>query len=329
MLTVNDPVSLDTIPDDEQGQASGVSATAEQGFGALGIAVLYALFHGAYVKRLHEIVDTGPLQDLTTQQYEALRAGLLAAESTGLRPSHFDPSLVQYLFPAKAASEHGYAIAFIAVSVVAAIGLAAVTLLVRSRRPRPRPGRRSPARRHAIHGEPRAQAVRRDGADAPAAVGVQRRPQLVLTERMGSVRTRAHVAEAEDVQAAAGTDHRREARDVLASLLAIERVEQRAVEHRVELPAECLEAQRIGDEELGVRAAIGSSRSRDRHRGRRNVEPEHVEAERRDVQRVVAGSAARIEHRAGERALARQPHDRGLWLSDVPRCRAIGVGGIP
>ena len=131
VLTVNDPVSLDTIPEDEQGQASGVSATAEQGFGAIGIAVLYALFHGAYVSRLHENVDTGPLQDLTNQQAEALRAGIMAAESTGLRPEHFDPSLVQYLFPAKTAAEHGYAITFIAVSVVAAIGLAAVAMLVR------------------------------------------------------------------------------------------------------------------------------------------------------------------------------------------------------
>ena len=55
VLTVNDPVSLDTVPDPDQGQASGVSATAEQGGGAIGIALLYALFHGAYVSRLHEL----------------------------------------------------------------------------------------------------------------------------------------------------------------------------------------------------------------------------------------------------------------------------------
>ena len=59
------------------------------------------------------------------------RAGILGAESTGLRPEHFDPSLVAYLFPADAASEHGYAVAFLAVSVVAAIGLAVVARLVR------------------------------------------------------------------------------------------------------------------------------------------------------------------------------------------------------
>src|SRR5215211_3266703 len=41
VLTTNDPVSLDSIPDADAGQASGVSATAEQFGGALGIAALY------------------------------------------------------------------------------------------------------------------------------------------------------------------------------------------------------------------------------------------------------------------------------------------------
>jgi hypothetical protein len=131
ILTVNDPVTLDTIPEEQHGQASGVSATAEQGFGALGIAVLYALFHGAYVARLHELIDQGPLRDLTLPQYEALRAGILRAEATGLHPSQFDPSLVAYLFPARSAAEHGYAVAFLAVSLVAAVGLASVAWLVR------------------------------------------------------------------------------------------------------------------------------------------------------------------------------------------------------
>jgi EmrB/QacA subfamily drug resistance transporter len=131
ILTVNDPVSLDSVPDADQGQASGVSATAEQGFGALGIAVLYSLFHGAYLSRLHELVDAGPLRELSPERAEALRAGLLEAESTGLKVSHFDPALVDYLFPARAASEHGYAMAFLAVSLAAAVGLAAVTGLVR------------------------------------------------------------------------------------------------------------------------------------------------------------------------------------------------------
>jgi MFS family permease len=44
ILTVNDPVSLDTLPERSHGQASGVSATAEQFGGAVGISVLFWCF---------------------------------------------------------------------------------------------------------------------------------------------------------------------------------------------------------------------------------------------------------------------------------------------
>jgi MFS family permease len=132
VLTVNDPVSLDMVPDADQGQASGVSATAEQGGGALGIALLYSLFHTAYVGRLHEIVDDDPsLPDLGDKTAVALRNSLEAAEQTGLRPDHFDPRLLEYLEPARAASEFGYAIAFLTVTGVALIGMVVVLRLVR------------------------------------------------------------------------------------------------------------------------------------------------------------------------------------------------------
>ena len=132
VLTVNDPVSLDTIPDTEQGQASGVSATAEQGGGALGIALLYALFHATYVNRLESIVNADRrIKDLTTKSSIALKNAIQAAESTGLKPSHFSHQLQQYLFPANAASEHGYAVAFMASSVIAILGFVAVAGLVR------------------------------------------------------------------------------------------------------------------------------------------------------------------------------------------------------
>jgi hypothetical protein len=49
-----------------------VSATAEQAGGAVGIAVL----HSVYVQRLHQLIDTGPLKDLTAAQYAQLRAAL-------------------------------------------------------------------------------------------------------------------------------------------------------------------------------------------------------------------------------------------------------------
>ena len=43
VLTVNDPVSLDSVGEHQTGEVSGVSATAEQAGGAVGIAGLYAI----------------------------------------------------------------------------------------------------------------------------------------------------------------------------------------------------------------------------------------------------------------------------------------------
>ena len=68
----------------QSGEASGVSATAEQAGGAVGIALLYSLFHAVYVGRLHQLINSGPLKDLNTKQYEELRSALQAAEQTGL-----------------------------------------------------------------------------------------------------------------------------------------------------------------------------------------------------------------------------------------------------
>lgn len=133
VLTVNDPVSLDQVDADDQGQASGVSATAEQGGGAIGIAFLYALFHTAYIDRLDEIVNEARIPDLDPRTSELLARGLQEAEETGLRPDHFDPSVLQYLEPARDASDFGYAVAFVAVAILAIIGLVVSLRLVRRR----------------------------------------------------------------------------------------------------------------------------------------------------------------------------------------------------
>ena len=134
VLTVNDPVSLDSIPEADQGQASGVAATAEQGGGAIGIALLSAVCHTVYVSELHSRVDRGPLADLSDAQYQALRNDLEAAEQTGLNPDHFDPALAAYLIPARSAASAGYATAFLVVTAIAVLGLLVSAWLVR--RPR-------------------------------------------------------------------------------------------------------------------------------------------------------------------------------------------------
>ncbi len=132
ILTVNDPVTLDTIPAADNGQASGVSATAEQFGGAIGIAALYLLFHATYVSNLNAIISRSPLPDATPRQLLELKNSLLRAEQTGLRASSFPPDVRKYLIAARTASDHGYAAAFVAVSVLAAIALVVMALLVRS-----------------------------------------------------------------------------------------------------------------------------------------------------------------------------------------------------
>ena len=131
VLSVNDPVSLDTIADEDQGQASGVSATAEQFGGALGIAILYSIFHSAYVDRLHAGVRASPLPDLSDASYAAMRSALEAAESTGLHPHSFDPALRGYLGVAREAANGGYAVTFVAVAVLSAVAAGLVAWLVR------------------------------------------------------------------------------------------------------------------------------------------------------------------------------------------------------
>jgi EmrB/QacA subfamily drug resistance transporter len=131
VLTVNDPVSLDMVSTSEQGQASGVSATAEQFGGAVGIAGLYLAFHTSYVHSLTQSVANSPLPDLTAHQALRFKAELLAAEQTGLRPKDFAAQFTHYLPLARSASDHGYIVAVLTVSVLALIGLAFVARLVR------------------------------------------------------------------------------------------------------------------------------------------------------------------------------------------------------
>jgi EmrB/QacA subfamily drug resistance transporter len=136
VLTVNDPVSLDTVPEKDHGQASGVSATAEQFGGAIGIAVLYLVFHTVYVAFLNAGIDASSEKDLSNAQLLEFKAHIIAAEQTGLKPHNFDAALEPYLIFARHASNLGMAAAFIAVSVLSIIALVVVVRLVR----KPAPG---------------------------------------------------------------------------------------------------------------------------------------------------------------------------------------------
>lgn len=143
ILTANDPVSLDMVPASDHGQASGVSATAEQFGGAVGIAGLYLIFHATYLSELRSKISSSVLPDMTRQQAQQFKDALTAAESTGLRPKSFNSALAQYLLPARAASEDGYSAAFAAVSVLCLVALVLMIRLIRKPPPLPhlaRPG---------------------------------------------------------------------------------------------------------------------------------------------------------------------------------------------
>lgn len=130
ILTINDPVTLDTLPTKDHGQASGVSATAEQFGGALGIACLYLLFHNAYVHRLHELVPQGAAYPSNAELLK-LKEAIIQAEQTGLHPTAFNPQLSEFLIPAQRAADFGHAVVFLSVSLLAIIGCIVVSRLVR------------------------------------------------------------------------------------------------------------------------------------------------------------------------------------------------------
>ncbi len=131
ILTVNDPVGLDMVPASDHGQVSGVSTTAEHFGGAIGIAVLYVVFHATYVHRLQSDVSSIALPNMTRQQTQQFRDAVAQAIGTGVRPSTFNGSLTPYLLPARAASEDGYSAAFLAVSVLCVVALVLMIRLIR------------------------------------------------------------------------------------------------------------------------------------------------------------------------------------------------------
>jgi MFS family permease len=131
ILTVNDPVSLDMVPASDHGQVSGVSTTAEHFGGAVGIAVLYVVFHATFVHQLQSKVSSIALPFMTPQQSERFRNEVAQAIGTGVRPNTFNSSLTPYLLPARAASEDGYSAAFLAVSVLCVVALVLMIRLIR------------------------------------------------------------------------------------------------------------------------------------------------------------------------------------------------------
>lgn len=146
---------------------------------------------------------------------------------------------------------------------------------------------------------------------------------------MRATGTTSDVTETQHVQVPATTRHRRQARHVVSPLIAVERVEQPAIEHRLKHSAQTVQVQGIGNREVSVYAATRSLLPRDRQCGLSHIDSQNVQPQRGDVKGVLACPASYIEDRAGECAFARQTQYRWLWSSYVPWRRAIEVRRIP
>jgi hypothetical protein len=90
--------------------------------------------------------------------------------------------------------------------------------------------------------------VRFDGGDIPSIAEVERRSQLILTDGVrASVGT--IVTEAQHIQGSIVLGHRRQARYVSWSLVAVEGVKQSAVQHRLKRAPQTLQMERVGRSE--------------------------------------------------------------------------------
>jgi hypothetical protein len=106
-------------------------------------------------------------------------------------------------------------------------------------------------------------------------------------------------------------------------------VEQPAVQHRRKPAAQPLQRQRVRRRERHLDSTVGGLGAGDRQGRLGHVNPQHRQAQRGQVQRVLTGPAAGIEHRASEAAVGCQPNDGRLRPADIPWRRAVTVRRIP
>jgi MFS family permease len=134
VLTVNDPVGMNAVPDADRGQAAGIINTAEQLGGAIGIAGLGALQLGYYFHLLYARLASRGIHP-TPGQVKAVHDFIAKAEQKGLRNIPQDPIVRKVLRDLVESHAQSFQVAFYASSAVALAGAVACAILV-SRQPR-------------------------------------------------------------------------------------------------------------------------------------------------------------------------------------------------
>ena len=130
VLTVNDPVGINAVADQDRGQAAGIINTAEQVGGAIGIAGLGAIQLGYYFHLLSGRFGAKGISP-TPEQVRTVRAFIAQAEQKGLRNVPADPVTRTVLSDLIDSHASSFALAFYVSAVIAAIGALACFLLVR------------------------------------------------------------------------------------------------------------------------------------------------------------------------------------------------------
>ena len=179
--------------------------------------------------------------------------------------------------------------------------------------------------RCALRVEPCVDPLWADGGNTPAAARPECSPQLVLADGMRAASVRSDVTETEHVHVSPTTRHGGKALNVRSSLLAVERVEQTAIEHRVKHSAQAVEVHGVASHELSGYAASRGLLPGDRQCGLSHIGAQNGQPQRGDMKGVLARAAPCVENRACECAHARQAQYRRLWPADVPRRRTVEV----
>jgi EmrB/QacA subfamily drug resistance transporter len=130
VLTVNDPTGLNSVPEDDQGEAAGIINTSEQLGGALGIVALSAVAFSYYHAKLADILEARGI-DPSQKQVDDMKEYINQAQQTGLDQSKIPNRFVELLDPAGDAFTDAFELVFLVVAGIALAGAVMALLFVR------------------------------------------------------------------------------------------------------------------------------------------------------------------------------------------------------
>lgn len=130
VLTVNDPTGLNSVPEDDQGEAAGIINTTEQLGGALGIVALSAVAFSYYHAKVADILEARGINP-SQKQVDDMKEYINQAQQTGLDQSKIPNRLVELLDPAGDAFTDAFELVFLVVAGIALAGAVMALLFVR------------------------------------------------------------------------------------------------------------------------------------------------------------------------------------------------------